>query len=117
MWPVAAGVDSPGLSASNFTVSEVFKLVSKNQRFFFQERRGDPVSGTLASHLLFQPTQLPTLCSGLCPGRLIKIFFEKRVLLLKKKKKNLKPSGLFQNPELEVIHLECLELEAYTRFQ
>lgn len=87
MWPVAAGLDSPGLSASNFTVSEVSKLVSKN-RDFFHERRGDPVSGTLVSHLLFQPTQPPTLCSGLCPGRLIKICFEKSVLLLKKKKKS-----------------------------
>lgn len=38
MWPVAAGVDSPGLSASNFTVSEVFKLVSKNQSFFSGEK-------------------------------------------------------------------------------
>lgn len=59
MWPVAAVLDSTEMSASNFTVSEVFKLVSENQRCFFQERRGDPVSGTLASHLLFQPMPAP----------------------------------------------------------
>lgn len=55
MWLVAAGLDSPGLSASNSTVSEVFKLVSKNQRFFSGEKgrpsKWDPgLSPSVSAH-------------------------------------------------------------------
>ena len=42
MWPVAAVLDSTEMSASNFTVSEVFKLVSENQRCFFSGEKGRP---------------------------------------------------------------------------
>lgn len=84
--------------------------------FFFQERRGDSVSGVLVPHPQALAQAACTLRSGFWTGVPATTSFDKSVLLLKKKK-SLKPSGLSQNPQLEVIHLECLDLEAHIHFK
>lgn len=64
------------------------------------------------------PPTLAQVAPGLYSGMLIKISFgKKKKVFCCLEKKSLKSSGLFQNPQLEVIHLECLDLEAYAHFK
>lgn len=84
---------------------------------FFRERRGDSVSGVLVPRPQALAQAAPTLRSGFWTGVPVMTSFDKSVLLLKKKERSLKPSGLSQNPQLEIIHLECLDLEAHMHFK
>lgn len=102
------------MCVSRFTASQVLKLVSQDLGcFFFLAEKGRSREEVWPPALSGAPRAL-TVRSGLCPRMLIRVRFEKSVLLLKSRSE---PSGLFPNPRLEVIHLECLYWDVYAHFK
>ena len=86
---------------------------SRPRVFFFLAEKGRSREEVWPPALSGAPRAL-TVRSGLCPRMLIRVRFEKSVLLLKSRSE---PSGLFPNPRLEVIHLECLYWDVYAHFK